>query len=153
MNSKETGTERFKAEAESWQQRLNELELDSNNSVVIGSGIMQALGLRQSRDLDLVVPRDAYQRLSSRDDLTADQANGHPVLAGDKLEVFWFWKAIGGERDFDYLKRRSVVIDAIRYISLEFLLDVKEGWVVAGEDRPKDHGDIRLIRNHLGLEE
>lgn len=41
------------------------------------------------------------------------------------------------------------MIDAIRYVSLQFLLEVKQGWVASGDDRPKDHGDIDLIQTHL----
>lgn len=151
MNSEDRrpNPELFGTETEAWQQQLDELGLDTERSVVIGSGIMQALGLRRSRDLDLVVSFETYQRLSSRADLAAGETCGLPVLAGDGLEIFWYWSAVGDERDFDYLKGHSVVIEAIRYISLEFLLGVKEGWVATGEDRPKDHDDIDMIRDYL----
>ena len=140
---------RFWAETEAWRWRLDQLELDEQNSVVIGSGILQALGLRRAGDLDLVVTPDDYRRLEAREDLLPDQARSGPILAGDNLEIFQSWSAAGANRDFDYLRRRSVVIEAIRYVSLEFLLAVKESRPGEGADRPKDHEDVRLIRQYL----
>lgn len=149
LENGQSGPGRFEAEISVWRQQLDGLGLSPDNSVVIGSGIMQALGLRCSRDLDLVVSRAVYRSLSSCSDLVAGETCGRPVLAGDGLEVFWSWPAVSDENDLDYLKRHSVVVGAIRYISLEFLLGVKEGWVAAGEGRPKDQADIDLIKSHL----
>ena len=40
-------------------KKLRELGLNADNAIVIGSGILQALGIRKSNDIDLVVtPED-----------------------------------------------------------------------------------------------
>lgn len=140
---------RFQTEIDSWQRQLEHLELDASTSIVIGSGIMQALGLRRAGDLDLVVTTDDYRRLEAWPDFEPGQARSGPILVGDGLEIFQTWSAAGANRGFDYLRQRSAVIDAIRYVSLEFLLAVKEAREGEGADRPKDHEDIRLIREHI----
>lgn len=39
---------------------LNNLGLNSDNAVVIGSGILNALNLRESGDIDVIVTKEKY---------------------------------------------------------------------------------------------
>ena len=55
----------------------------------------------------------------------------------------------GKSHNLDDLKQHSVIIDETQYVSLEFLLAVKENWLMNGEAREKDINDIELMRNYL----
>ncbi len=132
----------------SLRPKLDELGLNPQNSIVIGSGILEALGIRKSRDIDLVVAAQDYQRLESRPELKSSSIHDCPILVGDLLEIGRSWPVLGGDRDLGDLSRQSVVINGVRYVSLDFLLAVKESWVVDGGSRPKDLVDIELIKSY-----
>ena len=44
-----------------------------DNSIVIGSGVLEALGLRKARDIDLVVSGDEFARLAESEKFEPDQ--------------------------------------------------------------------------------
>jgi len=39
---------------------LSKFSLDETNSVVVGSGILNALGLRRAKDIDLVINEEVF---------------------------------------------------------------------------------------------
>ena len=134
---------RYKELSDERLRRLNALGLDPANSIVVGSGIMAALGIRPAQDLDLVVSESAYQRLRRRPELVSTQVYGQAILTGDDLEIGRLWPVLGDECDLATLSQRSVVLDGVRYVSLDFLRDVKEHW-----GRDKDRRDVGLIRDY-----
>ena len=48
------------------RSKLTDIGLTQYNSVVIGSGILSALNLRASNDIDIVVPDTEYSRLAEK---------------------------------------------------------------------------------------
>ena len=50
---------------------------------------------------------------------------------------------------FDDFLGESVVIDEVRYTTLEFLLAVKQSWLLEKDARQKDIDDAELIKNYL----
>ena len=135
-------------------RQLTDLELDPANSIVIGSGILEALGIRSSRDIDLVVDQESYQLLESRSDLEESSNCNTPVLVGQandvrrELEIYPWWSVLNADRDLTDLSRQSVVIRAVRYVSLDFLLAVKQSWLEGDNARPKHRADVDLIQNY-----
>lgn len=131
-------------------KEIARLGLDTGNSIVISSGILQALGIRESRDIDLVVDRETYSTLLNSGIFATAEKFGKQVLEGGCFEIADVWNVLGRSYDFEDLKGKSIVIGSIRYIDLGFLLEVKKHWVLTdATPREKDAKDIHLIESYL----
>ena len=131
------------------REKLSDLGLDLSNSIVIGSGIMEALGIRQSNDIDLVVTDAVYRRLKGEGVFEETTTRGRRILAGNQYEIGAFWQVLGKDRNLSELRKRSIVVEGVRYVSLEFLLDVKKSWLLDDDVRQKDRDDVHLIERYL----
>ena len=141
-------------EKESWsplRQKLSDLGLDVSNSIVIGSGIMEALGIRKSNDIDLVVTGKMYRSLKEEGAFEETTAYGQQILVGNQYEIGTSWQVSGKDRDLSELGKDSVVVESVRYVSLECLLDVKKSRLLDDDVRQKNRDDVRLIEQHLRL--
>lgn len=123
--------------------------MNADNSVVIGSGILEALGLRHSNDLDVVVAQETYDRLKAERQFSVGENYGREVLTDQLFEIGTSWEVLGKDQRFEDLLQNSVVIDNVRYLTLEFILAVKESWLQGETARQKDVDDIALIRQYL----
>jgi len=128
---------------------LKGIGLDSTNSVVIGSGILNALRIRNCNDIDVVVSNETYQEMCKDSRFVKALNHGLEVLADDVFEIGTSWNVLGRSRSFDDLQNNSVVIDGVCYITLEFLLAIKESWMDDDDVRQKDIDDIKLIKGYL----
>ncbi len=125
---------------------LRKLGLGVENSIVIGSGIMGILGIRDSDDIDLVVTKDAYEKLTKNSNFHFETHYGREILVDDKIEIGVNWRTLGGLRDFEKLCENSIVIDDVRYCTLDFIYDVKKYWIDHDDSpRDKDFRDLKLI--------
>jgi hypothetical protein len=75
------------------KNKLDELGLNSNNAVVIGSGILSALNLRESKDIDVVATKEKYKELFGNNRFHKEQNHGREILADDP-------RGSGGRREF-----------------------------------------------------
>ena len=58
------------------KSKLYELGLNPENAVVIGSGILNALNLRESKDIDVVVTEEKYRELFYNSRFKKEQNHG-----------------------------------------------------------------------------
>jgi hypothetical protein len=131
------------------KQKLLEIGLSSDNSVVIGSGILQALKIRDSKDIDLVVTENEYEGLKQGGKLTTHVTKyKKEVLKDDLFEIGTSWDVLDKEYKFEDFENNSVVIDGVRYITLDFLYKTKESWLKGGTARPKDINDLELLEEY-----
>ena len=128
---------------------LNELGLNPDNAVFIGSGILSALNLRESKDIDVIVTEENYKKLSDNSRFKKEQNHGREILADDLFEIGTNWTVVGKTWQFDDLLNHSTVIDGVRYNTIEFLLDAKRRWITDGEGRKKDIDDVKLMEQYL----
>lgn len=133
------------------KNKLNELGLNSENAVVIGSGILNALNLRESKDIDVVVTDEKYKELSADSRFRKEQNHGHEILTDDLFEIGTSWTVVGRNWKFDDLLNHSTMIDGVRYNTVEFLLDAKRHWIADGEGRQKDIDDVKLMEQYLSV--
>lgn len=131
------------------QNELTKLGLSSENSVIIGSGILNALGIRKSGDVDVVVSPEDYERLGKNGRFKAGENHGRPVLLDDTFEICTSWYVLGKDYKLQDFMPETTVIDDVRYISLEFLLAVKRSWLQDDDVRQKDVDDVKLIEKYL----
>ncbi|MBP8590952.1 hypothetical protein KBI33_00590 [Candidatus Shapirobacteria bacterium] len=128
---------------------LQRFGLNSDNSVVIGSGILEAIGVRKSHDIDLVVLPKVFNFLKDSGKFALSYAHGREVLSGASLEISASWYVLGEKYYFKDLIGESIVIDGVRYITVDFLYKVKKSWFEEGSARPKDIKDIKLIEKYF----
>lgn len=129
--------------------KLNELKLNPGNAVVIGSGILNALNLRKSKDIDVVVSEEKYKELVGNSRFKKGQNHGREILVDSLFEIGTSWVVLDKIWKLNDLLSRSIVIDGVRYNTVDFLLDVKRCWVADGDGRQKDIDDIKLIEQHF----
>ena len=126
------------------QKKLNKYSLNSNNSVVVGSGILNALKLREINDIDILVEPETYNRLLKLPEFKIKNTSGLDMLTSDIFEIGTTLNVGNHSYNFEELFKNSIVIDKVRYITLEFLLDIKKQWL-----RDKDKKDIEIIEKYL----
>lgn len=131
------------------KDKLASLGLSSENSVIIGSGILNALGIRESDDVDVVVGQGDYERLSKDNRFTPGQNYGRSVLLDDTFEICTSWGVLDKEYSLQDFLPETTVIDGVRYISLNFLYRVKKSWLQDDDVRQKDIDDVKLIEEYL----
>lgn len=130
-------------------QKLRDLGLGPDTAIVIGSGILNALGIRKSKDIDLVVTPEEYARLEADAHFKKEEFQGRILLRDELFEIGTEWGVLGNDRSFADLSGDTCVIDGVRYLTPEFLLAVKKSWVSDGAAREKDIADIALIEAYL----
>jgi len=59
------------------------------------------------------------------------------------------WTVLGETWAFDNLLEHSVVIDGVRYNTVQFLLNAKRSWLADKDVRQKDIDDIKLMEAYL----
>lgn len=131
------------------KDELNKIGLTPDNSIVIGSGILNALGIRETKDIDVVVDENTYVRLSSDSHFEKKINHGQEVLIDELFEIGISWNVLGKTWKFNDFLSNSVLIDNVRYLTLQFLLNVKRSWLKDKDVRQKDIDDIKLIEDHL----
>ena len=116
---------------------LAESHLNSDNTIVVGSGVLQALDLRKSNKVEVVVSDQIYKKCIDNNSLESG------------LVVSTVWNVADNQWAFDELLDDSMVIDGIRYVTVEFLCNVITNRLLSGEFHQKDKDDIVLMNNYL----
>lgn len=128
------------------KKKIYALDLNQNNSVVIGSGILQALGIRESKDIDMVVTQKMYDSLKKSGKFEEYKTQyKREVLKNGLFEIGTDWNVLGKSYKFEDFENDSEIIDGVRYITLNFLYRAKDSWLKDGTARPKDIHDLKLI--------
>jgi len=128
---------------------LKRLGLNLENSIIIGSGILQALGIRKNKDIDLVVTQEVYNSLKNSGKFTVSENHGRETLKENVFEIGTDWIVLGKSYKFEDLIKQSLIIEGIRYITLDFLYEVKKSCTSGKDVRGKDIEDVKLIENYL----
>lgn len=129
--------------------KLDEFGLNAGNAIVIGSGILNALDLRASKDVDVVTTEEKYREFCDGGHFKKSQNHGREVLTDDLFEIGTGWTVLGRNWSFDDLMIHSVVVKDVRYSSVGFLLDVKRSWLMGSNVRQKDVDDVRLMEGYF----
>ena len=120
-------------------QKINNLNLPPRNFIVVGSGIMQVLGIRQSSDVDLIVSEEVFHLLGEQGWEHGEWPD-QPVLKRDVFDVGTHWE---GKRLAELLQAATTIED-VPFLSLHDL----RLWKV-NQARPKDLVDVGLIDEYL----
>ena len=131
------------------KKKIQKLGLNPDNSIVIGSGILEALRLRKSKDIDIVATQEIYGSLKKSGKFTVLENHGREILADDKFEIGTSWTVLGKSYRFQDFIDKSIIVDGVRYITLNFLYKAKKSWIRRKNARQKDIEDVKLIEAHM----
>lgn len=128
-------------------KEIDQLDLPTGEYVVLGSGILGALGIRAIADVDLLVTPRLFSQLRGRGWVYSTLDYGSQLrekLTFGEAEAFQdFW--YGDQKpDPAQLIANAELIKSVPFLPLAELLKIKH---VLG--RPKDQSDITLIENYL----
>ena len=128
-----------------FSERVKQIGLPLDGIVVIGSGILDQLGIRFARDVDLVANRELVSMLQENPLWTTSvDAIGRVVSKKGDVEVWDGWELDDKVADFITLTQDGVTYDDVRFVNLEFVLQWKR-W----RGREKDMIDVEKIRNYM----
>lgn len=123
--------------------RFNLLNLPADQVVVIGSGLLDALNLRLSGDVDLVVTAQLFSQLRASDEWQEATFHGESVLTKGDVEIWLSWGS-DGVLNFTELYAAGVTIDGVRFAGPQFIIDQKKQRGLA-----KDLQDVQLLEEYL----
>ena len=126
-------------------ERVKTLAVPLDEVVVIGSGLLDALGLRESHDVDLVVSRRLFADLKLSGSYTCLTKHGEEVLEKDDVEIWQSWGHLADEQ-FDGLKRTGIAISGVTFCSANMIIRHKEA-----RGSEKDLRDIALLSSYRGI--
>ena len=124
-------------------ERFLKLGLPATRCVVIGSGILDALQLRPSADIDLVVDEALFDELQQVPEWRAEVRYGETVLLREDVEVWMSWGS-EGRPNFKELYATSLTVGGVHFAHPEVVLAWKKA-----KRRPKDLQDIDLLEGYL----
>lgn len=119
---------------------FKKLKLSDKGYAIYGSGPLGVRGIRDVKDLDIVVTDDLYQKLKEK--YPKDSKKERIKLGEIEIYPIWAWGT-----GFEGLKEtidRAELIDGLRFVLLEDLIRWKEKM-----GRVKDFEDIELIKKYL----
>ncbi len=124
-------------------EKIKELNLPKDQYVVIGSGVMDILGIRRANDIDLSVTKELHQKLRETGKWEEYENYGKIFLKKDVFEI-------NGELNWDKYKttteeviKTAFLIDGIPFMNTEELIKFKMAF-----GREKDFKDIELIKEY-----
>lgn len=123
---------------------IKRLKLPRGSYVVIGGGVLEALKIRDTHDVDIVVNDRAFKSIQNRGWDEYVQDDGKKVLSRNGYKVMKRWVGM----DFKRIKKRSFSFDNVSFMDLHDLMEAK---LKIG--RKKDLRDVRLIRSYLSEHE
>ena len=130
--------------SETFADKVKALNLPLDQIIVIGSGILDQLGIRSASDIDLAASSDLMKKLSeeSSDWIKKFDDNQRFYFVKDdgSAEVWDGWEFNGQVVSYGELLSQLVEYDDVRFVDLKFLRKWKS-W----RGREKDVRDVELI--------
>ncbi len=126
-------------------QKLKELNLPRGKFAVFGSGPMAVRGLRECRDLDIIVTEDVFDKYKEVSGWEMKELqSGESYLENNNIEFYKDWSP--GKWDVQKLINEAEIIDDLPFVKLEEILKWKN--ILR---REKDLADIKLLEDYLNI--
>lgn len=124
---------------------VKQLHLNQDDYIVIGSGIIGILGIREVDDIDLVVSEKVFRNFESSGEWSKKYfEDGTYYLLNGKYEAGLDWDSKNAKSNLKELKKDQIIVDSIPFINLERL----KKWKLS-KGRAKDLVDIKLIEQYV----
>lgn len=126
-------------------ERVKATNLPLDKSIVIGSGILAAYGIRDARDIDVVVEPEVFAELENEGVWHVGfQGSSSYALQKDDIEVWADWSTDGsGHPTYADLLPMTIEIEGVRFVTLDYVEQRKRE-----RGSEKDIEDIRRIHEY-----
>lgn len=122
-------------------ERVRAIGLPEDDLVVIGSGLLDAWGLRPAGDIDLVVSQQLFDKLDQSGIYQKGSKYNETYLKNADRDIWLSW---GEGNDFAFLKSQAIMIDGMMFVNPNFLIKHKRR-----RGTQKDLSDIQLLEQYL----
>lgn len=132
----------FKSKLES----LKRLNLPNSDFIIVSSGALAIRGIREARDIDVVVTKTLWNELSEKYPVVLED-NVERIHFDNDIEILNPKQSIFGNSELlplEEMFKEADVFEDIKFINLNHLKKVKQK-----VGREKDLNDIVLIDNYL----
>ena len=125
-------------------EKVKKLDLPPGEYVVIGAGILEALGIRNTHDVDIIVAQKLFEKLRESKIYKEEIRWNKIFLIGNQIEI-------GIKLDWENYSttikeaiNTATIIDGVPFLTLEETIKFKKAM-----GREKDFKDIELIEKYL----
>lgn len=131
------------------QERLKDLkalQLPASDFMIVSSGALAIRGIREARDLDVIVTQSLWDELAKRFPVVLVDGTER-IEVDNEIEILNPKDSAFGEKSpvpLDVLFKEADVFEGIRFNNLAHLKIIKQAM-----GRDKDIRDIQLINNYL----
>jgi len=129
---------------------VKELGLVDGEYTVIGSAILEVLGIRKAEDVDIVFSRGLYKKLRQSEgweEFYFDEGKNEQGIRhqGGEVNGFWYCPRVGlDENTVREMMDRAIDLDGVKFVSLEDTMKYK-----GRMGREKDLRDIEPIKQYM----
>ncbi|MEO5690704.1 MAG: hypothetical protein ABIQ64_00780 [Candidatus Saccharimonadales bacterium] len=126
---------------DSLSKRVRNAGLPLDKIIVIGSGVLEAYGIRAAQDIDLAVEPELFRKLEEMGWTPTMASWGEKYFVKGDCEAWAGWTEPDQDKPgYHDLLPDTVEIDGIRYMSLTYVKAWKQR-----KARSKDQQDVELI--------
>ncbi len=128
----------------SWElfEKVKTIGLPSGGYAIFGSGPMAIRGLRDCRDIDLIVTDEVFEEYKNSSGWELKEIKGKELLANNGVEMMNGWSP--GEWDIKQLIEDAEIIEGLPFVRLSEVLRWKK---LAKRD--KDLKDIEILEKYF----
>jgi hypothetical protein len=124
-------------------EKVKRLDLPLGKYVVIGSGILEALGIRSAKDIDIAVTPDLYQALRATGAWSEEERYGKIFLGKDDVDINPRLSWADYPTSTEEAIVSATIIGGIPFMNLD---ELKRFKLALGKE--KDKADVALIEEY-----
>ena len=123
-----------------FSDRVKALALPLDEVIVIGSGLLDQLGLREARDIDLAVTPGLFDKLVATGNYQTGIINGDRYCRNQIVEIWTGWHS---DMPYEVLQKSVEMRDEVQFVSSAILVAKKRQ-----RGSEKDLHDIALLEEY-----
>lgn len=125
-------------------EKIKSLNLPLGQYVVVSSGVLDALGIRPARDIDIAVLPELHKKLRKSGEWKEDERFGKIFLMKDIFECIPSLEWDKYPTTTEQAIASATIIEGVPFMNIEELIKFKTAL-----GREKDFKDLELIKNYL----
>lgn len=123
--------------------KAKELDFPLGKYVIVGSGILEALGLRNANDIDVAVMPSLLENIRKSGKYKEEIKWGKLFLVGDDIDIITQLNWENYSTTTEEAIKTAMIIDGVPFLNIEETIRYKKSL-----GREKDFKDIELLKNY-----
>ncbi|ETB64164.1 TPA: hypothetical protein DIC38_00400 [Candidatus Nomurabacteria bacterium] len=124
-------------------KKIKELNLPKDQYIVVGSGILDMLGIRKSNDIDIAVTKDLFDKMRKTDEWEEVEKYNKIFLKKEGFDIIPQLDWENYTTTTEEAISSALIIEGIPFMNLNELIKFKTAL-----GREKDFKDIELIKEY-----